>query len=183
MDMNMFPELQSEYNDMAQSELPERFQTSSDLKRNAISFIPPSQYPQRKTMNPAKQRKIQEETDFTKGITIESILDPNFAQEKTSYYLTLRIKYQTALGESLCVVGEIEELGSWKNFDAKMKWTEGHIWVLENLFVKSKQFFMYKYVLMKNDKPLMWERGENRIADLRQLPDQNDQLLKNINIF
>jgi hypothetical protein len=63
------------------------------------------------------------------------------------------------MGESLCVVGDIEELGSWKNFVGRMKWTTGHVWVLEDLEVKSKPFFSYKYVLMKDEKPSTWERG------------------------
>jgi hypothetical protein len=49
------------------------------------------------------------------------------------YNLTLRIKFETSLGQSLCVVGDIEELGKWKEFKGMMKWTTGHIWVLENL--------------------------------------------------
>lgn len=101
---------------------------------------------------------------MTKGIydaiTIESILDPHFTvEEHTCYYLTLKIKYQTRIGESLCVVGDIEELGSWKNFMGKMRWTAGHIWVLEDLKINSKPFFSYKYVLMKDERPSTWERG------------------------
>ena len=50
--------------------------------------------------------------DMTHGITIESILDPNHKNEsKSGYILTMRIKYKTAMGESLCVVGDITELG------------------------------------------------------------------------
>ena len=52
-----------------------------------------------------------------------------------------------------------------------MIWTEGHIWVLDSKIIKSKQFLCYKYVLMKDEKPQTWERGENRLADLRLLPD------------
>lgn len=83
-------------------------------------------------------------------------------------------------------MGEIEELGSWKKFTGQMQWTEGHIWVLENLYVSSKPFFNYKYVLMKNEKPHTWERGYNRVADLRLLPEitgQKEALMQNINLF
>ena len=51
-----------------------------------------------------------------------------------------------------------------------MKWTEGHVWVLDSLRVSSRDFFQYKYVLMRDNKPLIWEQGFNRIADLRALP-------------
>ena len=96
---------------------------------------------------------------------------------------TFKIKFETQLGESLCVIGEIEELGSWKNFVGKMKWTEGHIWVLEDLMIKSKSFFSYKYVLMKNEQPEIWEKGQNRIADLRILPDQRPNATTSVNIL
>ena len=56
-----------------------------------------------------------------------------------------------------------------------MKWTEGHIWVLENVKIRSKNFFSYKYVLLKDDTPSCWEKGENRLADMRLMPDQRTQ--------
>lgn len=67
-----------------------------------------------------------------------------------------------------------------------MRWTEGHIWVLENLKVTSKPFFNYKYVLMKDNKPMTWEGGHNRIADLRLLPEnleKDSEIMRNINFF
>lgn len=71
----------------------------------------------------------------------------------------------------MCVIGSSEELGSWKNFEkARMKWTEGHNWVLESHPVRAPQF-QYKYVLMAGDRPSTWERGENRLADLSLLPN------------
>lgn len=179
MDMNLFPELQSDYDMCINSEHPTNEKRASGQKSK--SFYPGQ------PIGSTKVRGFDPVIDdFAHGLTIESILDPNFADEKSSYCLTLRIMYQTSLGESLCVVGDIEELGQWKQFTCQMKWTEGHVWVLENLLVKSKPFFNYKYVLLKDDKPHIWERGENRIADLRVLPDMNSQdaaLMNNINIF
>lgn len=54
-----------------------------------------------------------------------------------------------------------------------MKWTEGHIWVVENLLIYTNSFFTYKYVVMKQDKAVKWEQGPNRIADLNILPDRS----------
>ena len=51
-----------------------------------------------------------------------------------------------------------------------MKWTEGHVWEISDLFLKKPQF-LYKYVVLQNDQPSIWERGENRVADLRVLPE------------
>ena len=64
------------------------------------------------------------------------------------YVLTLKIFYKTEFGESLQIVGSNEELGSWKQYKCPMKWTEGHLWVAENLEVTSCSYFNYKYVVM-----------------------------------
>lgn len=76
--------------------------------------------------------------------------------------------YKTELGQSVCVVGGLDELGQWKQFKANMRWTEGHVWVLENVQI-SKPYFQYKYVVMKDGRPDRWEQGINRIADLALL--------------
>jgi hypothetical protein len=47
------------------------------------------------------------------------------------FSLDLSIYYQTKLGESLAVIGSIEELGCWKIIKKHMKWSEGNIWVLD----------------------------------------------------
>ena len=70
-------------------------------------------------------------------------------------------------------MGSIEELGSWKTYKCPMKWTEGHYWITENLHISSKSFFTYKYVIMKLNKAIKWEKGPNRIADLEILPDKH----------
>ena len=79
------------------------------------------------------------------------------------------------MGESLCVIGDIDELGKWSDFKCHMKWTEGHIWVCDTLVIQDKPQFSYKYVLMKDGQPQQWERGQNRIADLRLVSDSNQE--------
>ena len=64
------------------------------------------------------------------------------------YIITLKIFYKTEFGESLQVVGSAEELGEWKTYKCPMKWTEGHVWVAENIDITSCTFFTYKYVIM-----------------------------------
>jgi hypothetical protein len=63
------------------------------------------------------------------------------------------------------VVGNTPELGNWKQFKGNMKWTEGHVWVLENIPI-NVPYFQYKYVLMSNGQPDRWEQSYNRIADM-----------------
>ncbi len=50
----------------------------------------------------------------------------------------------------MAVVGSIKELGKWNNcHKGNMKWSEGHVWVLEDLPIpKEKDYFMYKYVIL-----------------------------------
>jgi len=50
-----------------------------------------------------------------------------------------------------------------------MKWTDGHVWVLDNPIISSVPYFSYKYVIMEDDQDLKWENGMNRIADLEML--------------
>jgi hypothetical protein len=46
---------------------------------------------------------------------------------------------ETVPGESVAVIGSIKQLGEWKDFRAgKMEWTEGHIWVLSDLYIPSE---------------------------------------------
>jgi hypothetical protein len=87
-----------------------------------------------------------------------------------SYSLTLKIHMETKMGESMSVVGSLNELGRWKNFNvAKMKWTEGHIWVINMVLPKQSTVFMYKYVKVVNGNAGSWEQGYNRVADLLSL--------------
>lgn len=87
-----------------------------------------------------------------------------------SYNLTLKIKMETKFGESMSIVGSLPELGKWRDFKvAKMKWTEGHIWVMNIVLPAKSSIFMYKYVKVVNGNAGTWEQGYNRIADLLSL--------------
>lgn len=54
-----------------------------------------------------------------------------------------------------------------------MRWTDGHVWVLEEPLIVDVPYFSYKYMLLDDDKQTMvkWEAGVDRIAELRLLPD------------
>lgn len=89
----------------------------------------------------------------------------------TSFRCTFKVGYETEMGQSLCVVGSIPELGQWKQFKAHMKWTSGHVWVLENQQINAP-YFQYKYVVLNNGQPDRWEKGINRIGDMVLLQAQ-----------
>ena len=86
----------------------------------------------------------------------------------------MKVHYKTQYGQELAVVGSIPQLGSWDaNKAFKMKWTDGHHWVAENIRVSEADgdptFFMYKYALFRKGRHQFFERGFNRIADLKLL--------------
>jgi len=93
------------------------------------------------------------------------------------YNVNFKVFYQTIPGESICVLGSIPELGSWKTLKCHMTWTEGHVWQMCEPVVTHHSFFTYKYVLMDKNKTEMvrWESGVDRIADLRVLPERGHQ--------
>lgn len=87
--------------------------------------------------------------------------------------LKLRVHCETALGEHVAVVGEMSELGLWKDFNkCAMQWTEGHIWETVEPIICSKPHFLYKYVIIENGQVKRWEQGANRLADLFNLPER-----------
>ena len=61
-----------------------------------------------------------------------NIKSDNYSINK-KYFVTFKIFYQTEYGESLQVVGNIKELGSWKAYNCPLKWSEGHVWVSEQI--------------------------------------------------
>ena len=54
-----------------------------------------------------------------------------------------------------------------------MRWTEGHKWIAEDIKIRNKQYFCYKYIIVEDKKVKRWERGANRVADLGILPDKS----------
>ena len=88
------------------------------------------------------------------------------------------MKFQTKVGQDLCVFGSIPELGNWnkdrkvEEIKSNMCWTEGHIWQLDVPIKTNRPFFTYKYYLIdkiNESKDAGWEKGIDRIADVREL--------------
>ena len=51
-----------------------------------------------------------------KDIRKSNGLGQTIDQEQQIFEVTFRIKYETNIGESLCIFGDAEEIGSWKDF-------------------------------------------------------------------
>ncbi len=81
--------------------------------------------------------------------------------------MDLSVKYETVVGENLCVLGSIPELGNWKVFKCRMVWTKGHVWKTINPIITREHGFEYKYALLEgeNDEEQTlkaWEHGIDR---------------------
>ena len=64
--------------------------------------------------------------------------------------MTFKIQKEVQYGQSLSVIGSINELGRWKDFNlGAMKWTDGHVWELKGKQIpKGSYIFQYKYVVV-----------------------------------
>ena len=115
----------------------------------------------------AEYARIAGASSFSSGTS-------NGAEDPSEYNLTLKVTYKTEWGQEIGIVGNIPQLGNWNVEKAlKMKWTNGHIWVADNIRINEargeKTYFMYKYILINNNKHKTYERGLDRIADLKLL--------------
>jgi hypothetical protein len=99
--------------------------------------------------------------------------DPSPHEEKEyippsdDYTIKFSIKYSTQPGENIYIVGNLKELGNWKENKFKLKWTEGHIWKGKLNLPSEIENFSYKFICA-SDKQVRWEEGPNRIFDKTQ---------------
>lgn len=77
--------------------------------------------------------------------------------------LHLRLDHQVEFGESVAVLGSSKELGSWKK-KVPLNWTESG-WVCKLEF-KGDESIEYKFVIVREDKSMLWEGGDNRALKL-----------------
>lgn len=77
--------------------------------------------------------------------------------------LSVRLDRQVEFGEGVAILGSTRELGSWKKKVA-MDWTKSG-WVCE-LELKAGESVEYKFVIVRKDKSVAWESGDNRVLKL-----------------
>lgn len=73
------------------------------------------------------------------------------------------VKYETRVGENVCVVGSM--WNSWKDF-VPMSWSKGGLWscivtLSERDFIEKGVSLEYKYVVVSGSN-LVWESSDNR---------------------
>ncbi|KAK6266128.1 hypothetical protein QUC31_016965 [Theobroma cacao] len=79
--------------------------------------------------------------------------------------LNVCLDHQVEFGEHVAILGSTKELGSWKK-QVPMNWTEGG-WVCD-LELKGDESVEYKFVIVRKDKSVVWEGGDNRVLKLPQ---------------
>ncbi|KAF8402196.1 hypothetical protein HHK36_013148 [Tetracentron sinense] len=77
--------------------------------------------------------------------------------------LSFRLNHQVKFGEHVGILGSLKELGSWKK-KAQMNWTKTG-WVCD-VEIKGGESIEYKFVILKPDKSMVWEGGDNRVLKL-----------------
>ncbi|CAG9466241.1 unnamed protein product [Pedinophyceae sp. YPF-701] len=80
--------------------------------------------------------------------------------------LRISARKETEFGQSLVLVGEGAQLGSWDvSKGPKMQWSDGHVWWAEVELPRGSETD-FKLVLLMGDGSAVWESGGNRTASL-----------------
>ena len=81
-----------------------------------------------------------------------------------------RIEKAVEFGEVLRMVGGHESMGSWSlRASPALKWSEGDVWVSEELELPVDGVYVYKYVVTDAadaGKPVAWQKGNNQVLTL-----------------
>lgn len=77
------------------------------------------------------------------------------------------IPHHVEFGQSICVSGSEEELGSWQLEDSyPLEWTQGDVWT--GVVELPSKLVEYKYVTVNGDgSPAEWQSCENFVADIK----------------
>jgi len=82
------------------------------------------------------------------------------------------VNYKCNYGDSVYVVGDIDELGNWNPQRAiKLTWSEGHNWSSKiRIIHDNRETIQYKYIIaptiLTGSQTANWERGPNRSINL-----------------
>ena len=80
------------------------------------------------------------------------------------------IKKQVEFGEVLRMVGGHESMGGWSlRKSPALKWSDGDVWVSDDMELPVDGVFVYKYVVTDASdpgKPVAWQKGNNQVLTL-----------------
>jgi len=115
-----------------------------------------------KSFSKSSSESIDLKKNKEQGITIRknslSVVDSD------TYEVKLRIHYITTIDEDLYILGNIVELGSWKEMTCKMEHKGNYVWEAKLLLRNYIKTFSYKFVCVnKITENWRWELTNNRI--------------------
>lgn len=113
-----------------------------------------------------KNSNSMNQNEFAQDLSASAVIT-NFPvlSELKIKTINFEIKYDTNIGETLGIIGSLNELGLWKQSKAlKMVWNKGNIWTTTlNLNNYNNAInFEYKFIILSNGKIKYWEDGNNR---------------------
>lgn len=90
----------------------------------------------------------------------------------TTYHLEIQLRYKAPHDSLICIMGEIPELGCWKEKKCWMRNTDGDFWITERPIITNRHYFRMKFAVVTSDRQtiLHWEKGIDRVNDLELLP-------------
>ena len=119
-----------------------------------------------------KNSNSMNQNEFAQDLSASAVIT-NFPvlSELKIKTINFEIKYDTNIGETLGIIGSLNELGLWKQSKAlKMVWNKGNIWTTTlNLNNYNNAInFEYKFIILSNGKIKYWEDGYDDIYAQRQ---------------
>ena len=116
--------------------------------------------------NNFKKSNIMNQNEIKPDLSASAVLT-NFPvlSELKIKTINFEVKYDPNQGETLGIIGSLNELGLWKQKKAlKMMWNEGNIWTtsLNMNSYNNAINFEYKFIVLANGKIKYWEDGNNR---------------------
>lgn len=128
--------------------------------QNSLNNSIYSNYLNSKNSNSINQNELMPDLSASAVITNFPVLS-----ELKIKTINFEIKHDTEIGETLGIIGSLNELGLWKESKAlKMVWNKGNIWTISlNLYNYNNAInFEYKFIILANEKIKYWEDGNNR---------------------
>ena len=116
--------------------------------------------------NTFKNSNIMNQNELMPDLSASAVLT-NFPvlSELKIKTINFEVKFDPNLGETLGIIGSLNELGLWKQSKAlEMMWNKGNIWTtsLNMNNYNNVINFEYKFIILSNGKIKCWEDGNNR---------------------
>ncbi len=126
-------------------------------------------------MEKIRAHRERDQADSSSSNSSQSRKIPKEKEDSSEYTIKFSIKYTTQIGENIYILGNIQELGNWKETKIKLKWSEGHIWKSKLTLPSKVKNFCFKFVCA-SDKHMRWEEGADRIFDRTKFDENSDTI-------